>query len=197
MSEVFKDNKYFVHALNLEYVTIAWNIFEGITCVALGFIAGSVALVAYGLESSVEVFASSVVVWELKNNDEASKKREKFALKLIGYAYIVVSIYIFIDGSKSLIEGKHPGASQLGIFFIALTFVIMMLLGLTKKFVGNKLGSQTVLADAKFTLIDGLLSATVLVGLILNALFGWWWADQALALFLSGVAFREGIKSIV
>lgn len=181
-------------ALRLEYVTIAWNIFEGVVCMLLGFLAGSVSLFAYGLESSVEVFASGVTVWELQGS---GKGREKKALKMIGYAYLVVSAYVFIDASKSLFEGHHAEQTPLGIFFLTLTVIMMVVLGVLKNDVGKKINNPVVLADAKFTLIDAALSSTVLIGLILNVLFGWWWTDQALALFLAGAAFREGLKEIL
>ncbi len=186
--------KLYKKALFLEYSTIAWNIFEGISCVAIGILCGSVSLFAYGLESSIEVFASSLVVWELKG---VGKKREEKALKLIGVAYLLVSLYVFIDAAKSLFEGNHATPTMLGIVFLAITFFVMMGLGVAKNIVGGKMKSATVLADAKFTLIDGALSATVLLGLVFNFLLGWWWMDQALALFLSGVAFREGAREIL
>lgn len=180
-------------ALLLEYITIVWNIFEGIVSMVLGVLCGSVSLFAYGLESSVEVFASSITVWELKG----SGGREKIALKLIGSAYLIVSAYVFFDASRSLFEGHHPTSSPIGIVFMILTVIVMVTLGILKNDVGNKIKNSVVLADAKFTLIDGALSSTVLVGLILNTLFGWWWTDQALALFLAGAAFREGLKEIL
>jgi divalent metal cation (Fe/Co/Zn/Cd) transporter len=181
-------------ALLLEYITIVWNVLEGIVSMSIGILAGSISLFAYGLESSIEVFASSVTVWHLKG---AKKDREKIALKLIGGAYLIVSVYIFIDAVKSLIENQHPHATILGIYFLILTVIVMVVLGILKKDVGHTLQNAVVLADAKFTLIDSALSAAVLVGLVLNALFGWWWMDQALALFLSGVAFKEGIQEFV
>lgn len=189
------ENKLFKKALLLEYLTITWNVFEGLASITVGVMAGSVALFAYGLESSVEVFASSVVVWELKGKE--SLKRRRLALKLIGLAYLVVSAYVFIDASISLFEGHHPERTLLGIVLMVVSAAIMVILGLYKRSVGTKMESETVLADSKFTLIDGALSATVLVGLIFNALFGWWWMDQALALFLAGAAFREGIKELL
>jgi divalent metal cation (Fe/Co/Zn/Cd) transporter len=181
-------------ALRLEYLTIAWNIFEGIVCIVIGFLSGSVALFAYGLESSVEVFASSVVIWELKGS---GRGREKMALKMIGAAYLVVSAYIFVDAIKSIMDGDHPEASWTGIYFLVATAIVMTTLGLAKRKTGTKMKSASVLADAKFTLIDAALSTAVLVGLIVNSLFGWWWMDQALALFLAGAAFREGIKELL
>ena len=181
-------------ALKYEYLTIAWNVLEGIICVAIGLVSGSVVLVAYGLESGVEVFASSVVVWDLKGKKNG---RTHIALKLIGIAYLVVSAYIFIDASLSLLAGHHPEKTSIGIIFIILTVFVMATLGLIKRDIGTKMKSETVLADAKFTLIDGALAGTVLVGLAFNFLLGWWWVDQAMALFLSGVAFREGIREIL
>jgi divalent metal cation (Fe/Co/Zn/Cd) transporter len=181
-------------ALLLEYLTIVWNILEGIVSMVLGILAGSVSLFAYGLESSIEVFASSVTVWQLKGLGEG---REKLSLKLIGGAYLIASTYIFIDAVHSLIQGHHPHSTISGIIFLVLTVIVMLILGVFKKRVGKKLNNTVVLADAKFTLIDGALSATVLAGLVLNTLFGWWWTDQALALFLSGVAFKEGLQEFV
>lgn len=191
-----KDPKYktYKKALVQEYLTISWNIFEGISSVIVGIMTGSVSLYAYGLESSIEVFSSSLVVWDLKGT---GKGREKTALKLIGLSYLVVSAYIFFDASKSLLEGNHPQRSFIGIFLLIITVVVMTTLGIMKRKTGTALGSATVLADAKFTLIDAALASTVLVGLIFNTLFGWWWTDQAMALFLSGVAFREGIREVL
>ena len=180
-------------ALKLEYITIVWNVAEGLLCVLVGVITGSVSLFAYGLESSIEVFASGLVVWDLKGAD---KTREKMALKLIGAAYLVVSLYIFIDAAQNLLAGHHADRSFLGIIILAVTVVGMGVLGISKNKIGQKMKSPTVLADAKFTLIDASLAATVIVGLTLNTLFGWWWADEAMALFLSGVAFREGVREI-
>ena len=178
-------------ALFYEYLTIAWNVFEGIVCITIGLLSGSIALLAYGLESGVEVFASAIVVWDLKGGKKA---REKIALRLIGFAYFIVSLYIFINALTSLITQKHPDKSLPGFVFIIITIGVMLSLGFIKKNLGTKMKSETVLADAKFTLIDGGLAGTVLLGLILNALYGWWWADQLMAILLAGVAFREGIK---
>jgi divalent metal cation (Fe/Co/Zn/Cd) transporter len=193
-SEVQKSHKLYKKALLFEYLTIVWNLFEGVSCVALGIISGSISLSAYGLESSVEVFASSVVVWDLKG---AKKDREDIALKLIGAAYLVVSLYIFIDAVKTILEGHRPEKTTIGIIFMIATVIVMLILGLAKKDIGKKIQSTTVLADAKFTLIDGALASAVLIGLLFNAVFGWWWMDAALALFLSGVAFREGIREVL
>jgi divalent metal cation (Fe/Co/Zn/Cd) transporter len=189
---VKKSNSLTHQALLLEYITIVWNVFEGILCIFIGVVTGSVSLFAYGLEAGVEIFASSVVVWELKG----AKGREKTALRFIGGAYIVVSLYIFIDAVNSFLKEAHPQKSFLGIIILIITICGMLVLGMAKYNIGRKLSSLTVVADAKFTLIDGALAFFVLVGLAANALFGWWWVDQLMALFLSGVAFREGMREL-
>ncbi len=188
-----QNEKLFKKAFILEYLTIGWNIFEGISSIVLGIITGSVSLVAYGLESSIEVFSAGVTVWSLKG---MNKEREKLALKMIGVAYLVVSAYIFIDAGQSLFANHHATPSFFAVFFVVFLASAMAVLGILKRNVGLQMKNDVVLADAKFTLIDSALSATVLIGLIFNALFGWWWMDQATALFLSGVAFREGLREL-
>ena len=176
-------------ALRLEYVTIAWNVFEGLAALIAGLIAGSVALVAFGLDSSVEVFASAVVVWELRGIDRA---RERRALKAIGVAYIVVAVYVLIDAANALRVENRPESSPLGMVLLMSTIVVMVGLGVAKLRVGRELDNATVVADGRFSLVDGSLAGAVLAGLALTALFGWWWADALLAIGISILAFREG-----
>lgn len=180
-------------ARQLEIFTIVFNIFEGLSSIIIGLILGSVSLFAYGLESSVEVFASSVVLWEL----EKRKHRTKLALRLIGLAYLIVSAYVFVDALGNLLLKHQPQRSFLGIILMVITALGMIILGIKKTNVGKQLESQTILADAKFSLIDASLSIAVLIGLAFNTLLGWGWMDSVIALFLSGVAFREGMKMII
>ncbi len=184
----------FKKALRLEYGTILWNIIEGIISITIGLATGSISLFAYGLSSSIEVFTSGVVIWDLKG---ASKKREKQALRFIGVAYIVVSLYIFYEAVKSIMSFQQPDREFSGIIFMALTALIMAFLGVSKYRIGRSMQSATMLANAKFSLIDGLLSVAVLIGLLFNTIFGLWWVDQAIALFIAGVAFREGLKELL
>jgi divalent metal cation (Fe/Co/Zn/Cd) transporter len=179
-------------AFLLEYATVAWNIFEGGAAIFVGLSAGSVALTGFGLDSVIEVFASLVVVWELRSTNE----RERLALRLIGAAYLVVAAYVLWDAAQSLIAGHHPSPSPIGVALTATTIVAMLTLGAGKLHVGTRLENQTVLADAKFSLIDGLLAATVLVGLVANLAAGWWWADSLLAIVIALAAAREGIEGI-
>ena len=179
-------------ALALEYATIAWNALEGVVTIAAGIIAGSIALVAFGLDSAVEVFASAVVVWELRGTDRG---RERLALRLIGSGYLVVAVYVAWQAVTGLLAGHRPDASPVGIVFLAATVGVMFLLAWLKGRVGRLMDSQTVLADARFSLIDGALAGAVLVGLVLTALLEWWWADGVLALVVSAIAAREGIEA--
>ncbi len=180
-------------AFILEYVTVGWNVFEGAAAIVLGLTAGSVALVGFGLDSIVEVFASLVVVWELR---ERMGGRVQLALRLIGSAYLVVASYIFWQAIQSLTTRNHPSASPAGIVLTSGTVLAMGSLAAGKHWVGSRLKSPTVLADARFSLIDGALAATVLAGLILNLAFGWWWADPGFAMVLALAAAREGIESL-
>ncbi len=181
-------------AFQLEYITIIWNTLEGVVAIAAGLSAGSIALVAFGLDSSVEVFASLVVVWELRGADRTGEHR---ALHLIGVGYIVVGLYVSWDTVESILAAHRPGASPIGIAFLAGTFVVMLLLAAGKLRIGRQLGSPTVLADGRFSLIDGALAGAVLIGLILTAVLGWWWADAALAGLIAILALREGIESVL
>lgn len=179
-------------AFRLEYITIVWNALEGFVAIAAGLSAGSVALVAFGLDSSVEVFASIVVVWELRGSDRSGERR---ALRLIGLGYLVVAGYVAWDTLQAIISAKRPAAAPLGILFMAATVVVMVSLALGKLRVGRDLGSPTVQADGRFSLVDGALAGAVLAGLILTAVLGWWWADALLAGLIAMLALREGIAA--
>jgi divalent metal cation (Fe/Co/Zn/Cd) transporter len=177
-------------AFQLEYLTIVWNTLEGIVAIAAGLSAGSVALVAFGLDSSVEVCASLVVVWELRGADRSGEHR---ALRLIGVGYIVVGVYVAWDTAMSILGGHRPDASPLGIAFLTVTVIVMILLAAGKLRIGRAMDSPTVLADGRFSLIDGALAGAVLSGLLLTAVLGWWWADALLAGLIALLALREGI----
>ena len=179
-------------AFRLEYVTVLWNTLEGVASIAAGLLAGSVSLVAFGLDSSVEVFASLVVIWELRGVDRG---RERLALRLIGVGYLVVAIYVAWDASRALVIGAHPAASPVGMILLAATVLVMAALGVAKLRVGRLLPSPTVRADGRFSLIDASLALAVLIGLALNAAFDWWWADGVLALLIALLAAREGIEA--
>jgi divalent metal cation (Fe/Co/Zn/Cd) transporter len=179
-------------AFRLLYVTVAWNTLEGVAAITAGLVAGSVSLVAFGLDSSVEVFASVVVIWELHGIDRG---RERRALRLIGVGYLVVAVYVAWDATRALLSGDHPATSPLGMLLLAATVVVMGMLGVAKLQIGGRLHSPTVRADGRFSLVDASLALTVLLGLTLTAAFGWWWADGVLALLIALLAAREGLEA--
>lgn len=177
------------------WITIIWNTFEGILSIILGLQAHSLALFAYGLESSIEIFTSIVVLMELEGLFK-KKLEEKHALFAIGIAYILVSLYIGFEAINNILTHKTADTSPSGVLLMIVTVLMMGGLGIIKQRIGRKLKSQTVLADAKFTLIDGLLSLSVLIGLLIQFVLPWWWLDHALALFLAAIALKEGLEEI-
>ncbi len=179
--------------LLFEYFTIAWNIVEGIVSITIGIISGSISLLAFGLESNIEVFSSVVTVWELKG---IGNRRRKAALKMISWALIAVAIFIAFDAGKSFYDGNRPSPTMSGMIFMSLVTLVMFTVGSLKRNLGQKMKNPVILAESNFTLMDSGLSGSILCGLILNAIFGWWWVDQILALAIAVNAFRQGVKGI-
>lgn len=160
--------------LRLEYATLAWNVIGLGVLAAAAIHAGSPALAGFGLDSLIEIFASVVVVWQLKG---AHKEREAPAMRLIGTAFAVLGAYLLIQLAIVFATGVRPSTSAPGIVWTALTFVVMLALAWGKIRTGRSLGNPVLRAEGKVTLVDAYLASAVLAGLALNALFGWWWAD--------------------
>ncbi len=173
----------------LAYATIAWNTIEAIVAIASGVAAGSVALVGFGLDSVVEVGSAVVVAWQFRG---VSEEREARALRLIAVSFFALGAYILIDSGRSLIASDRAETSVAGIVIAALSLVVMPVLAYAKRRTATALGSRTVLADSKQTMLCTYLSAVLLAGLVLNALLGWWWADLLAAIAISIVAINEG-----
>jgi hypothetical protein len=179
--------------LRLEYATLGWNV-VGVPLLALAAIrSGSAAAAGFGLDSAIEIGASLVVVWELKGNDGG---RERVALRLIGCAFLAVAIYVTALAAYLLIGGHHPEHSLLGIVWTGLTVVVMLALARGKAMTGRALGNPVLLAEGRVTLVDAWLAASVLLGLTLNALVGWWWADPPTGLVVVGYAIREARSAL-
>ena len=172
----------------LEYVTLGWNV-VGIVILAVAAIrARSVALGGFGLDSLIEIGASTVVLWELADTHHVRQQR---ALKLIGVAFVALAVYLVVQSSLLLAFGDHPGSSYLGIAWTALTAAVMFSLARGKAVTGRALGNPVLQTEGKVTMIDGVLAVAVLIGLVLNAAFGWWWADPAAAYVLVYYGARE------
>jgi divalent metal cation (Fe/Co/Zn/Cd) transporter len=175
--------------LRLEYATLAWNVVgSGLVLVAAA-VARSVALAGFGLDSLIEIVASAVVVWQLKTSVKA---RERKALRVIGVAFVLLALYIAAQSSYVLIVGFRPHHSLLGIVWLALTAGAMFTLAYGKSVTGGALGNRVLRTEARVTVIDGFLAVSVLVGLVLNAWLGWWWADPLAAFVIVYYGLREG-----
>jgi divalent metal cation (Fe/Co/Zn/Cd) transporter len=172
----------------LEYVTLAWNV-AGIVVLAVAAIwAWSVALAGFGLDSLIEIGASTVVIWELSGTGEDRQRR---GLRLIGYAFATLAAYLLVQSTVVLAIGYHPRHSVPGIAWTSGTAAVMFALASGKSRTGRALGNPVLQTEGRVTLIDGILAAAVLLGLTLNAALGWWWADPAAGYVLVFYAARE------
>lgn len=172
----------------LEYATLAWNV-VGIAVLAVAALsARSVALAGFGLDSLIEIGASTVVIWELSGTGQ---KRQDRALNLIAVAFAGLALYLLIQSTVVLIAGFHPRHSPAGIAWTAVTAVVMFALAAGKVRTGSALRNPVLATEGRVTLIDGLLAVAVLVGLVLNARLGWWWADPLAGYVLVAYAVRE------
>lgn len=172
----------------LEYTTLAWNVIGIVVLAVAAVSARSVALAGFGLDSLIEIGASTVVIWELSGTGEARQQR---ALRLIGVGFAALAVYLLVQSTWVLAAGYHPHHSPLGIGWTAVTAVVMFALAAGKARTGAALDNPVLKTEGRVTLIDGLLAAAVLLGLVLNTAVGWWWADPAAGYVLVYYAVRE------
>lgn len=172
----------------LERVTLLWNVLGVVVLAIAAFDARSVALFGFGLDSLIEIGASIVVLWELA---DAAMERRRRALRLIGAAFATLAVYLGAQSTITLIVRYHPHHSPLGIAWTAITAVIMFTLAAGKARVGTALANPVLRAEGRVTTIDGILAVAVSVGLALNTLLGWWWADPAAGYVLVYYGARE------
>jgi divalent metal cation (Fe/Co/Zn/Cd) transporter len=183
-------------ALRLEYATIAWNAVEMVVSISLGVAARSLALVAFGLDTMVELFASGVVVWHLRHPGRDSDHITVQALRMVAAAFFVLALVVMVGAVWALAAGAAADESPVGIAYLALTVVVMLSLGAAKRAIGIRLGSEPLAAEARMSILDAALAFGVLIGLAANALFGWWWADPLAALLVGAAAIHEGIENL-
>ncbi len=178
--------------LLLEYATIAWNVGEAFLTIGLGIAAGSLALVGFGTDSVIEVFASSVVVWHLRPGHEVDHpERTRRALMLVAGAFAMLAVVLAVVSARDIVIGRRAGESPLGIAYLAVTAVVMFGLAIAKRRTAAVLDSAPLRSEASMTFLDGILSTATLSGLALNAALGWWWADPAAALIVAIAAAGE------
>ena len=180
--------------LVLEYITLGWNVVGVVIVVLAAFAARSVALAGFGLDSLIEIFASVVVVWQLTG---VNQHRERLALRLIGIAFIALVIYIVVQLLFTFLTGTHAVTSVGGIAWIAATLIAMLLLAFGKRTTGHQLKNEVLLTEGRVTMVDAYLAGAVLVGLLLNALFGWWWADPLASLVIVYYGIREARHALL
>jgi divalent metal cation (Fe/Co/Zn/Cd) transporter len=182
--------------MQLEWATNAWNVMEVFVTVSLGVAAGSLALIAFGLDSLIEVFASTVVILHLRDTrPDRGDRRTHRALRLIAGAFFALGAYLVVAGVRSLVLGERPGDSPLGIVYLSITAVVMFTLARSKRRLAGAMGSEPLGREATVTFLDGCLSVGILSALLANSLLGWWWADAIAALGVAGFAVHEGVGS--
>jgi divalent metal cation (Fe/Co/Zn/Cd) transporter len=174
-------------------VTISYNAIEAVIAISAGAAASSAALVAFGLDSIVEVLSAAAVAWQFSARDPET--REKVALRLIALSFFALATYVIVDTGLGLIVGRAAEHSPVGIVLAAVSLAIMPVLSWIERRTGRELGSVTAIADSRQTLLCAYLSAALLLGLLLNTLLGWTWADSVAALAIAGWAIKEGIEA--
>jgi len=182
----------------LEYFTIGYNSLEGLIAILAGLIAGSIALVGFGFDSLIEVTSGVALLWRLHADvdEDRREKVEAISLRIVGVCFVALALYVTIDSVKSLLQHEVPNESLVGIILAAVSLVVMPLLVKAKRKVARGINSGALMADSKQTELCTYLSAILLVGLLLNALFGWWWADPIAALVMVPIIVKEGIEAL-
>jgi divalent metal cation (Fe/Co/Zn/Cd) transporter len=180
--------------LRLEWATNGWNAMEVVVTITLGVQAGSLALIAFGLDSVVEIFASTVVIRNLHDDRaDPGDRRVHRSLRLIAVAFWVLAAFLVAISVRGLVRGDRPDSSPLGVAYLALTAVAMFGLAGLKRVTARDLGSEPLQAEAALTFLDGCLSTGILTALVLNAWLGWWWTDATAALLVAAYAINEGV----
>ena len=170
--------------------TISYNVVEAIVAITAGTIASSTALIGFGLDSVVEVSSAAIVAWQFSARDPET--RERTALRVIAWSFFALAAYVSVESLRALFGSAEAEHSTVGIVLASVSLLVMPLLSYAQRRTGRELGSLTAVADSKQTLLCTYLSAVLLVGLVLNSLFGWSWADPIAGLIIAAVAVKEG-----
>jgi divalent metal cation (Fe/Co/Zn/Cd) transporter len=182
----------------LEYFTILWNTLEALLSVGAGITAGSIALVGFGLDSFIEVISGSALLWRMKADQDVEQREhaERISLRVVGLCFLALAAYLAIDSVHSLLHKSAPERSRLGIAIGVAALFVMPLLARAKRNVGRAIRSPAMIADSQQTQFCTYLSAILVVGLLLNFFFGWWWSDSVAALGMVPIIANEGIEAI-
>lgn len=184
--------------LLLNYLTISYNALEAVVALAAGIAAGSVALIGFGVDSVIEVTASAAAQWRLRADlDPVRRERvEHRTVRIIGSTFLALAAYVAYESIETLIAGKEPEGSVVGVVLLGLSVIVMPLLARAKRRVASALGSGALAADATQTSLCAYLSVIALAGVALNTLLGWWWADPVAALVMVPIIVKEGLEGI-
>lgn len=178
--------------LRLAWLIVVWDLIEGAVAVTAGLAAGSIALLGFGIDSGIEVFAASVVIWQLRGGSSA---RQSPALKAIAATFFILAAYVSVEAVRDLITADKAGESLIGIILNLVALTVMVPVAFAQGRTGRDLGNPVLVAQSKETWLSNYLSITVLAGLALNSTVGWWWADPIAALAIAAVALREGTEA--
>jgi len=177
----------------LAAASVSYNLVEAAVALAAGVIAGSVALVAFGLDSLVEVSSGLVILWQFRHH--LPEARERQALRLIALSFFALAAYVTVASVRAFAAAAEPDSSMVGIGLAIASLIVMPVLSVLQRRTGRALGSNAVVADGTQTLLCSYLSAVLLAGLVLNATLHWWWADPLAGLVIAGVAAKEGVEA--
>ena len=186
-------SRYGRRARLLAGASVAYNGIEAVVAIAAGIVAGSVALVGFGLDSVVDVSSGLIILWQFRH--KIPESREKTALRLMAFSFFALAAYVGFESVRSLVTGHEPDSSTVGIALATTSLAVMPVLSWAQRRTGRALGSNAVVADSTQTLLCTYLSAVLLVGLVLNATLGWSWADPIAGLVIAAIAVREGRQS--
>lgn len=175
--------------LRLAWFIVVWDVIEGVVAVTAGLAAGSIALVGFGIDSSIEVFAASVVIWQLRGGAHA---RMRTALRLIAVTFFVLAAYVAFESVRDLVAQDKASESIIGIVLSVVALAVMVPVAIAQRRTGRELENGVLVAQSSETWVSNYLSVSLLVGLGLNAAFGLWWADPVAALAVAAIAAREG-----
>ena len=189
---------YVRRGITLEWVTVAYNSLEGLIALAAGMLAGSVALVGFGFDSALEVAYGATLLWRLQADHHPDRREhvERQALRLVGWCFVLLAIYVAYDAGSRLITRERPETSTVGLVLAVASLIVMPLLARAKRRVAGQIQSVALTADATQTQLCTYLSAILLAGLGLNATLGWWWADPLAALIMVPVIAKEGYEAL-
>jgi len=179
----------------LEYLTLGWNLAEAVIAITAGVVAGSAALLGFGLDSVIESTSGAVLLWRLRAGPEG-ERREQLALKLVGVSFLLLAAFVAWEAGTSLWHREAPGDSLVGMVLAAVSLIVMPILARAKRKVAVGLGSAALEADSRQTDLCAVLSAILLGGLALNWLLGWWWADPVAALAMVPLIALEGRRAL-